>query len=76
MQYFKNNVKAMTYHHCHAIYMDYPAYQQERPLFLKILTDYLTASDEQSKESLLKSIKPTRLLTLPEKIFKLPTIDS
>ena len=27
IQYFKNNVEAVTFAHCHAIYMNYPAYQ-------------------------------------------------
>ena len=61
MQYFKKNVKSVNYHHCHAIYMNYPAYQQGGPLFLKLLTDYLTTSDEQTKESLLKSIKAYKI---------------
>ena len=33
VQYFKNNVESVTYYHCHAIYMDYPAYQQGGSLF-------------------------------------------
>ena len=61
MQYFKNNVESVTYHHCYAIYMDYSAYQRGGPLFFKILTDYLTASNEQTKKSLLKSIKAYKI---------------
>ena len=61
IQYFKNNVEAVTYHHYHAINMDYPAYQRGGLLFLKILIDSLTASDEQTEESLLKSIKAYKI---------------
>ena len=65
MQYFKNNVETITFAHCHAIYMEYPAFQRGGPLFFKILTDYMTASDERTKESLLKSVKAYKITSVP-----------
>ena len=63
MQYFKNNVEAVvvTFAHCHALYMDYPAYYWGGPLFFKLLTDHLTASNERTKELLLKSVKAYKI---------------
>ena len=61
MQYFKNNVESITFAHYHTLYMDYPAYQRGGPLFFKLLTDHLAASDEQTKESLLKSVKAYKI---------------
>ena len=56
MQYFKDKVEPATFAHCRALYMNYPAYQRGGLLFFKLLADHLTASDEQTKESLLKSV--------------------
>ena len=61
MQYFKKNVEPVTFVHFYAFYMDYPVYQQGGPLFFKLLTDHLTAFDEQTKESLLKSVKAYKI---------------
>ena len=44
--------------------MDYPVYQQVEPLFLKILTDFLTISNDRTKESLLKSIKAYKITNI------------
>ena len=64
MQYFKNNVEAVTFAHCCALYMDYPAYQRGSPLFFKLLINHLTASDEQTKELLLKSVKAYKITNI------------
>ena len=61
MQYFKNDVESVTFAHCHVLYMKYPAYQRGGPLIFKLLTDHLSASDEQTKESLLKSVKAYKI---------------
>ena len=64
MQYFKNNVDAVAFAHCHAQYMLFPVNQRGGPLFLKILIDHLTTSDNCPKESLLKSVKVYKITSI------------
>ena len=44
--------------------MLFPVYQRGGPLFFKILTDHLTASDERTKKSLLKLFKAYKITTI------------
>ena len=67
MQYFKNNVNPTVFAHCHAQYMLFPVNQRGGPLFLKIHTNHLTASDKRTKESLLKSVKAYKITTIDAK---------
>ena len=45
--------------------MHYSSYQQGCQLFFKLLTDNLTASNEQTKESLLESAKAYNITIVP-----------
>ena len=51
--------------------MLFPVNQRGGSLFLKIITDHLTASDERTKESLLKSIKAYNNTTIDAKYIQI-----